>query len=671
MNIELRLSTSVALLQQLGNALSDLVNSSPDVFNDPAIASRLKDFRQAHEIATQRLSNPSLSIATLGTTSSGKSTIVNALMGRRIAPIEAGEMSGGVLTLRHSEEQKLIIEATADAAWETGEWVGLSDEELYQKIKGVMNTYHQCRKQKECTAPKITVTAPLFPARDVGLSGLPEGINIEFLDLPGLKSVQDRANLAVIQPLVGKAFSLVALDYSQVDEEHRQKLLAELKQVVSFLQGQTDSMIFILNRVDRRSSDDLPVEVRLERLRGEIKDVLELADLPDVIPFNAQLLYNAQCAWGTAALNTTSEVAPEVRSERLKALFENCAAIIRDKTSGDRSLRDWFRQIDDNLQEGHVPDDYQMRRIMFYALEWSGGKALWDCLRTRIQESFSELVILPNLLDVFNNFDALTGSLDILIETRKILNQEQVEAERNRIATIRQNLQKNIRKINNDFQKEVRDYVEVLKTDDTDRRTKISKDAKKKGRKGFLDIFETVAAVEGDLTTSLISSVRDALQEHQKNYDLEEKLKEFIAPHLAKDIVKTLNEVKPRINKFSLQSESLYRRVRADDETGKRELEHDEKYFRLFYHTMRQAMTARAEFFLQTRVKLFEVALQSLVGEQLRRLQVSLSERELSSIDLEQAAISDLRKKLSENLPTLPEKFFEFANTIKQSNNKE
>ena len=38
-------------------------------------------------------------IATIGTTSSGKSTIVNALIGRRIAPIEAGEMSGGVLTL--------------------------------------------------------------------------------------------------------------------------------------------------------------------------------------------------------------------------------------------------------------------------------------------------------------------------------------------------------------------------------------------------------------------------------------------------------------------------------------------------------------------------------------------------------------------------------------------
>jgi len=440
--------------------------------------------------------------------------------------------------------------------------------------------------------------------------------------------------------------------------------------VVSYLQGRTDSMIFILNRVDSRGSDDLPVEVRLERLRIEIKNVLELADLPDVIPFNARLLYNAQCAWGTTALNTASEVAPEVRSERLKAFFHDCAAIIRDKTSGDRSLRDWFRQIDDNLQEGHLPDDYEMRRIMFYALEWSGGKALWTLIRTRIQESFSELVILPVLLNVFNSFDALTGSLDILIETRKILNQEQVEAERDKITTIRQNLQKNTKKINSDFQKEVREYVEGLKTGDPKKVNKVKKDAEKKGRKGFAVIFETVADVEGDLTTSLTNPVRDALQNHQNNYDLEEKLKEVIAPPLAKDIAKIFSEVKPRINKFSDQSEFLYRRVLADNKAGKIELEHDEQYFRLFYHTIRQAMTARAEFFLQARVKLFELALQSLVDEQLRRLQVCLSERELSSIDLEQAAIGDLRKKLSENLPTLPEKFFEFSNTIKQSTKK-
>lgn len=672
MDIKLKLSTAVALLKQLGNALSDLVNSSPDVFNDPAIASRLGDFRQTHETAIQRLTNPSLSIATLGTTSSGKSTIVNALMGRRIAPIEAGEMSGGVLTLRHSEEKKLIIEATDDAAWETGEWLGLRDEELYHKIQVVMNTHHQCRQKKEYIAPKITVAAPLFPARDVGLSGLPEGINIEFLDLPGLKSVQDRANLAVIQPLVGKAFSLVALDYMQVDEEHRQKLLAELKQVVRYLHGRTDSMIFILNRVDNRGSDDLPVEVRLEKLRVEIKDILELVDLPDVIPFNARLLYYAQCAWGTTALNASSEVDPEVRSQLLKAFFQDCAAIIRDKTSGDHSLRDWFRQIDDNLQEGHPPDDYQMRRIMFYALEWSGGKALWSCLRRRTQESFSELVILPALFDVFNNFDALAGTLDILIETGKISNQEQVEIERNKIATTRRDLQKNVKRISGDFQKEVKGFIELLKADPNNRQ-EATAEAKKKGREGFLSILDAVSYVTGDLTTSLVATVRDAFKNNQSAYELEEKLKEVITPPLAKDIARSYDNVSRRMSKFAIQldsenSEVLYRKVRADDLKEVKFLENDETEFRLLYRNMRQAITARASFSLQVKAKEIEQALQVLVNKQARKLEDYLSDQDLFSISLKQAVIIDLIKDLAKVPPTLPEGFFKIPDTIEQKN---
>ena len=205
-------------------------------------------------------------------------------MGRKIAPIEAGEMSGGVLTLKHSQERKLIIEETPDAVWERGEWIDLTDEEIYQKIRVVMHSYHEQRKKKECIAPQIQVYIPLLPGNDLSLSGLPEGIGIDFLDLPGLKSVQDRANLQVIQPLVGKAFSLVALDYLQVDEQHRKKLLGELKRVVEYFQGRTDSMIFILNRVDNRGADDLPLEVRLEKLKKEIQQELHLPELPDVIP---------------------------------------------------------------------------------------------------------------------------------------------------------------------------------------------------------------------------------------------------------------------------------------------------------------------------------------------------------------------------------------------------
>ena len=82
------------LLNQLGQETVVLANTYPEVFDIPELKQQLTDFQQAHQEATERLRNPTLSIATLGTTSSGKSTIVNALIGRRIAPIEAGEMSG-------------------------------------------------------------------------------------------------------------------------------------------------------------------------------------------------------------------------------------------------------------------------------------------------------------------------------------------------------------------------------------------------------------------------------------------------------------------------------------------------------------------------------------------------------------------------------------------------
>ncbi|MFM6453947.1 MAG: dynamin family protein, partial [Planktothrix sp.] len=241
----------------------------------------------------------------LGTTSFGKSTIVNALIGRKIAPIEAGEMVGGVLTVQHSQEQKLIIEKTKDAVWDTGTSTG-SDEDLYERISSVMQSYHDARKKREYVAPQITAQVSILPACNSSLLGLPDGIGVELIDLPGFKSVQDQTNLATIQKQVNKAFSLVALDYMQVDDDHRKRLFEELKQVVEFLQGRTDSMIFILNRVDQRGTDDLPLPVRINKLKEQIKQDLSLPELPDVLPFNARLLYYAQCAWGSGSLHEPS-----------------------------------------------------------------------------------------------------------------------------------------------------------------------------------------------------------------------------------------------------------------------------------------------------------------------------------------------------------------------------
>lgn len=667
LNIESKLNNTRNLLQELGNSVSSLINSSPDVFRDSGIQTCLHEFLTVYEEAVQRLENPSFRIATLGTTSSGKSTIVNALIGRKIAPIEAGEMSGGVLTLKHSQGQRLTIAETENAAWDTGEWTGLSDEDLYQRIRTVMHSYHDARKKREYIAPQVTAYVPLLPACDTSLLGLPNGIGVELIDLPGLKSVQDRTNLATIQKQVNKAFSLVALDYMQVDDDHRKRLLEELKKVVEYLQGRTDSMIFILNRVDQRGVDDLPLSVRIDKLREEIKEVLSLPELPDVLPFNARLLYYAQCAWGSGAFNESSVMNQEIRLKFLKAMFQDCAGVIKLNTKENRDLKNWFRDIEDWVEDNEAINDETMRIILRHSLEWSGGRELWDCFRRRVQESFAELVILPALLDVFDNYDALAKSLDILIQARKIYNQAQIEKERDKIAEIRQSLQKNIKKIGKEFKTEIEQIIESLKNDDPKIRLKIKQ---KKERKGFSIFFNVVNEVEGDLTKALVVPVRDSLKNNQGAFELRDKLREVTLPSLADDISKAYDNVSRRLSKFSPQSEYLVKRVRADDDKGKKELEHDERYVRLLYHTMREAISVRAEFFLQSKAQQFEQALESLVDEQVKRLKVCLFEENFSSINIEKAAISNLRKKIAQNLLTLPDKFFELPDAIKQNRSK-
>jgi len=671
LNIESKLNNTRNLLQELGNSVSNLVNSSPDVFNDPGIQSCLQDFLSVYQEAVQRLKNPSFRIATLGTTSSGKSTIVNALIGRKIAPIEAGEMSGGVLTIQHSQEQKLIIEKTEDAAWDTGEWTGLNDEDLYQRISVVMHSYHDARKKREYVAPQITAQVSILPACNSSLLGLPDGIEVELIDLPGLKSVQDQTNLATIQKQVNKAFSLVALDYMQVDDDHTKRLLEELKKVVEFLQGRTDSMIFILNRVDQRGTDDLHLSKRINKLKEEIKEVLSLPELPDVLPFNARLLYYAQCAWGSGSLHEPSLINQELRLKLLKAMFQDCAGVIKLKTKDNRELRNRFRDFEDQVEDNKFIDDETMRKILRYSLEWSGGRELWDRFRVRVQESFSELVILPILLEVFTNYDALAESLGILIEAGTINNEKQVDKEKDKIANIRQDLQKNIKKIGKDFQGEIEELIAGLKSEDPNTRIKIKQSAEKKGFDGFSLIFDAVNEVEGDLTKVLIVPVRDALKDNHGYCELKDQLREAISPSLADDISKAYDQVSRRLSKFSTESEYLVKRVRADDDQGKKEIEHDERYVRLLYHTMRKAISTRAEFVLQSKAQQFEQALESLVNEQVKRLKVCLSDEKLSSINLEKAAISNLRKKLAQNLPTLPEKFFELPEAIEQKQSQQ
>ena len=60
---------------------------------------------------------------------------------------------------------------------------------------------------------------------------------------------------------------------------------------------------------------------------------------PDILPFNARLLYYAQCAWGSGSLQEDSQVAPAARLKLLEAMFQDCAGTIQQYMRSDRALR--------------------------------------------------------------------------------------------------------------------------------------------------------------------------------------------------------------------------------------------------------------------------------------------------------------------------------------------
>lgn len=94
-----------------------------------------------------------------------------------------------------------------------------------------MVAYHKGKKKiSDLDAPRIRIEAPILPVLWTKLLQLPDGVQFEILDLPGLKWVNDRQSLKVIQEQVKNTFSLVVLDYLQTDDSSRAALLTKLHQ---------------------------------------------------------------------------------------------------------------------------------------------------------------------------------------------------------------------------------------------------------------------------------------------------------------------------------------------------------------------------------------------------------------------------------------------------------
>lgn len=230
------------------NFQTEIVKHLPEIYHSE-LQELSRNLEDALSTLVDELRYPTLTLATTGTTSSGKSTLVNMLCGAEIVPVAVSEMSAGAVTIEYSEEKSLIINDTPGALWECGEWKKITEGQIYQRLHQVMIDYIDNRtKQPNLACPQSTIYYPFRLLKESRLE-LPRGVKVRILDLPGLSYVGDTGNTAVIKQC-REALCLVTYNSAETDPQKVKSLLSEVVEQVKDLGGSPARMLFALNRID-------------------------------------------------------------------------------------------------------------------------------------------------------------------------------------------------------------------------------------------------------------------------------------------------------------------------------------------------------------------------------------------------------------------------------------
>ena len=268
------------LAQYWDNFHTEISQHLPESYQ-PEIQELSNNLETALTQLIYELQNPTLTLATTGTTSSGKSTLVNLLCGAEIVPVAVSEMSAGAVTIEYSTEKSLIIHETPGALWECGEWRGISEDKIYQRLYQAMISYIENREtQPNLACPQSTITYPFRLLKESQLQ-LPKGTRVKILDLPGLAYVGDQGNANVIKQC-REALCIVTYDSAETDSQKVKSLLQEVVQQVKDLGGSPARMLFVLNRIDvfradRRwpESENRFVEKAIRDIKNELTEQLQ------------------------------------------------------------------------------------------------------------------------------------------------------------------------------------------------------------------------------------------------------------------------------------------------------------------------------------------------------------------------------------------------------------
>ena len=612
MNLEQQLknaSNELNKLEEKCTALYEQFN-----YKDKTLDKYFLDFKSSLQSAHHNIQNPRLSFSVLGTTSAGKSTLVNALLGYEIMPVDIRETSAGICKISFSKDNTFKYRyGKISAESESPEWINegsIDDLEAFQvKLKTTMKDALEHRKINEQPYFELCIPFLLATKKLRQLLNLPDFVDIEIIDLPGIKNESDHTNLSIIRRMIDKTIPLVVIDYMNLfDEIKRKEILKEVHDLYKILHGNHDALIFLLNKVNLAPAKE-SFEIHQEGIAKEIQEHLKV-DAPIVVkPINALLFSHI------SALNM-DRITPKLKPTQLKNLiecfFDDANTPFRKYIDKNRALRAAFHDLEDILLDANSrslrklirkgtsePNDIDVSdtfdKILATCAQASFANDFLDHLKKMIDRNKQVLLFHPILSPVriaFRKFtDNFKASLAILLEE----NENSLKESLKEIALIQELCEKLLVDSHQQF-KEQEKAIEYLRGNPKVKGIKMNSDI-------LEEFFEDCKQIRNEIRSMIISPTVKFLKTPvdepsiKKAEDVYNKsLRDAISLKNSKSLSRRGGVLKRsfQYEGNEVKKEWILKKDNKDYPENKKEYQNYQARYNLFFTTLREAFSERA-----------------------------------------------------------------------------
>jgi uncharacterized tellurite resistance protein B-like protein len=238
-------------------------------------------------------------VAVFGTTSSGKSTFLNGLIGEHVLPVDAGEVSAGIVRMYgHAHPCALTIHDGGEAApWNETRLEGISSKVVLGRLNGLLSLYQYMRlRQPDLPTPKVEVGVLMDHARRI--LAWPVDVPLTVLDLPGLRTSADDILDKSLELVGASAAHVLPVCIVDVTRLHDHETLRAALLTASRFSTPLNPPILLLNKVDRLNFVDDRAMRYLEDAVSISRGVGFELSVDNICPTNAMLFASASFLLG-------------------------------------------------------------------------------------------------------------------------------------------------------------------------------------------------------------------------------------------------------------------------------------------------------------------------------------------------------------------------------------